>query len=96
MTVLTPIFISGDLLLADVWTEDSSFLDNLSTVEDAFPVGLGHGALLDLEVKLLQGGESWRMQLAAVVLLVYFGLWAVTKIPWAPSFQARCVTNILF
>ena len=61
MTVLTPIFISGDLLLANVLTEDSSFLDNLSTVEDAFPGVLGYGALLDLEIKILQGGESWRM-----------------------------------
>jgi len=67
---------AGGLANGNVWTEDGSFLDDLSANKYAILVT----ALLSTSRLILQSGESWRMKLAAVALLVHFGLWAVTKI----------------
>jgi len=41
---------AGGLANGNVWTEDGSFLDDLSANKYAFPGNLGHGAPLDLEI----------------------------------------------
>jgi len=54
---------------ADVRTEDGALLNLLAAVDDTSGV-LGDRALLNLESKVLQAGESRGMELAPVVLLV--------------------------